>query len=147
MIAMRASFATVETYEDLLERNIDYLEGRLLANPYTHTPLSLDSEMMGVAAVLTEITRLGYYTITGQIGKAAYNIFDGTNYKSVEQRGYTSGWLLDADARRLRDFLDACPQRNEIYYRIDFDNSDGYYVQQNMPFNSKGNETGRIQYF
>lgn len=140
MEAMKKAFAEVETYQDLLARNVDYLEGRLLANPYTHERLSADTDMAPLAALLAETTRLGYYSITGQAGKALYNSFNGKSqsFVSVEQRGYTSGWLQDKHARLLRAFLDTCPQRDQIYYRIDFDNSDGYYVQQNMPFTARG---------
>ena len=140
-MAVKAAFASVETYEDLLARNLDYLDGTLAANPYTHVRLSTDADMQAVVPLLQETTHLGYYSITGQVGKAVYNTAsEGRGFVSVEQRGYTSGWLPDKHARLLRAWIesDACPQRHDIYYRIDFDNADGYYVQQNMPFSTKG---------
>ena len=170
MEEMRVAYSSVETYDDLLNRNIDYLNGRLKANPYTHSSILNDNDMSPLIPKLIELTKLGYYTITGQPNKAAYNVLstcsnnnnnnnnnnnsssdsnsssnsnsnsnsiDSTTvYLSIEQRNYTSGLLEDNLARYLKDYLDNCKHKNHIYYRIEFDNDQGYYIQSNMPYNS-----------
>ena len=165
MEEMRVAYSSVETYDDLLNRNIDYLNGRLKANPYTHSSILSDNDMLPLIPKLIELTKLGYYTITGQPNKAAYNVLTTSSsnnnnnssssssssssgssssstsdittvYLSIEQRNYTSGLLEDNLARSLKDYLDNCKHKNHIYYRIEFDNDQGYYIQSNMPYNS-----------
>lgn len=138
MEEIRVAYNTVETYDDLLQRNIEYLNGNLKANPYTHSSIIDDNDMKPLLPKLIELTKLGYYSITGQPNKAFYNIYNDNKkmYISIEQRNYTSGLLQDDVARHLKHFLDHCKHKNNIYYRIDFDNDLGYYVESNMPYNN-----------
>lgn len=147
MAAMKLAYHKVETFQDLLDRNMDYLNGVLDFNPYTHAKISMDADMIPLVPKLKAVTELGFYTITGQASKAVYNAFDGKKnvYVSAEQRNYTSGWLEDSRARELEAWLETCKNKDDIYYRIDFDNEKGYYVQQNIPFNAKnGFNLGRF---
>ena len=137
---MKLSYLKVESFQDLLDRNMDYLEGRLDFNPYTHAKISDDVDMVALVPKLIAVTKLGFYTITGQPAKAAYNVLDPKKglYVSVEQRNYTSGWLQESVAVGLEAWLKASRYKHDVYYRIDFDNKEkGYFVQQNMPYNVK----------
>jgi len=138
MEEMRIAYSSVDTYDDLLNRNIDYLDSKLQANPYTHEGITDEIDMIPLLPKLKDLTRLGYYSITGQPNKAIYNKYDDNKklFVSIEQRNYTSGLLEDGIARHLKTFLDNCKYKNDIYYRIDFDNELGYYVESNMPYNS-----------
>ena len=136
---MKLAYLKVTTFQDLLDRNLDYLDGKLDFNPYTHAKVSSDPDMQALVPKLKAATALGFYTITGQASKAAYNSFDDNKkvFVSLEQRNYSSGWLEDVQARTLEAWLKTCKYRDDIFYRIDFDNEQGYYVQQNMPYNDK----------
>jgi len=138
--AMKLAYLKVETFEDLLARNLDYLSGALDFNPYTHSRIADDADMLALVPKLKAVTELGFYSITGQPGKIAYNVFDPKKklYVTVQQRNYTSGWLEESAAEGLEAWLKSSRHKNSVYYRIDFDNeAKGYLVQQNMPYNAK----------
>lgn len=150
MAQMKLAFLKVTSFQDLLDRNLAYLSGELDFNPYTHSKISEDADLTPIIPKLKAVTQRGYYTITGQPSKAAYNVLDSKKslYVSVEQRNYTSGWLQEKVAEHLEAWLKSSRHKHDVYYRLDFDSKEkGYFVQQNMPFSAKNNGFNLSRYY
>lgn len=108
-------FSQIQTYPELCETNILFLEGKLPMTPYHLGPI--DDETIPLVKKLVEINRRGFLTISGQPAKKEIKFLpkvggeDGYLYPNgawycIEQRPFLEGYLPKSYVDAFRNFME-----------------------------------------
>jgi hypothetical protein len=78
----------VETYNDLLKLNIEYISGKLKMTPYHFGPLVSNVPSSNLVNNLIKLHGYGILTVSGQESMCKCEIKKDDGWYSIEQRGY-----------------------------------------------------------
>jgi prepilin-type processing-associated H-X9-DG protein len=124
-------FDKVQTYQDLIQANIAFLDGRVVKTPYYLGPVN--EETLPLLPKLRKINSMGFVSFQGQPSTCQYAVFvdktwttaDGKEagnwFVDTEQKSYIEGILPRKYLAEVHKFL---ANRNDVYYYI----SDKYEV-------------------
>lgn len=110
----------VETYDDLLKLNMEFIRGNLDMTPYHLGPLVIDVSSSNLMNNLIKLHEYGILTVDGQESLCEYNIEKNNKWYSREQRGNISFYINIEDNLELAEsFIKQLKHKdNTLIYNI-----------------------------
>jgi hypothetical protein len=108
----KATYNGVNTYSDLLDVNVRFLEGKITQTPYHFGPV--DPETLPLLPDLIRINKAGFHSMGGQ--PACKERFESRGrYYDLHQKSYIDGIIPKAMAAHLTAFLRNQPVYVDMY--------------------------------
>jgi hypothetical protein len=112
---MTPTFRSVQTYTDLLQANIAFLEGQLLQSPYHLGPI--DEETVPLLPKLTQLNRLGFLTVNSQPARNDVKFVQRTQtWSATRQLAFLEWYMPKAWLPSFRTFMD--PYETKCVYYV-----------------------------